>query len=175
MQARPLVLISCPLQHRLYAMNTFSAERRTAIVVALMEGNSVRSVCRMSGAARRTVLRLLVEVGRACAQYHDGAVRGVKARRVQCDESWSFCYAKERNMAAAKAPAPNAGDAWTWAGLDADSKLAVSYLGGDRSGETANSFVRDLVGRLANLVGEVSGRSWSIVSRRVRDRESTPR
>ena len=128
-------------------MNKLSAERRTAIVAALVEGNSIRSVCRITGTAKGTVLKLLAELGDACRAYHDATVRGVTVRRVQCDEIWSFCYSKARNVPDEKRG--EAGDVWTWVGLDADTKLAVSWLVGPRDYESAEAFVRDIANRLA--------------------------
>jgi transposase-like protein len=99
-----------------------------------------------------TVSKLLVEAGEAGAVYHDMTVRNVQARRVQCDEIWSFCYAKQANKAAAKAVPERAGDVWTWTALDSESKLIVSYLVGCRDGEYAMAFMDDLRARLANRV-----------------------
>ena len=78
-------------------MNQLSTERRAAILAALVEGNSIRATCRITGAAKGTVLRLLSEIGEACAHYHDATVRDLPCRRIQCDEIWAFCYAKQRN------------------------------------------------------------------------------
>ncbi|MEM8536762.1 MAG: IS1 family transposase, partial [Pseudomonadota bacterium] len=86
--------------------------------------------------------------GNACAAYHNNTVRGVKAQRVECDEIWSFWYAKEKNVAKAKAAPQGAGDVWTWTALDADSKMILSYEIGDRSAETAYDFMLDLKRRI---------------------------
>ena len=99
-----------------------------------------------------TVSKLLVDAGKACAAFHDEKVRGVKASRVQCDEIWSFTYAKQKNVPAAKAAPEEAGDTWTWTALDADTKLIVSWLVGGRDAEYANVFMDDLAARLANRV-----------------------
>ena len=90
----------------------------------------------MADVSINTVTKLLVDAGKACAAYHDEHVRGVKAARVQCDEIWSFCYAKQKNVATAKRQ-EGAGDVWTWTAIDADSKLIVSYLVGGRDGDYA--------------------------------------
>ncbi len=97
-------------------------------------------------------MRLLVEVGEACATFHDRTVRGINAKRVQCDEIWSFTYGKERNLPDRLRGTPGVGDTWTWVGLDAESKLAVSWLVGDRNAPTALRFLKDLRSRLANRV-----------------------
>ncbi|MEM7709907.1 MAG: IS1 family transposase, partial [Pseudomonadota bacterium] len=99
-----------------------------------------------------TVSKLLVDAGNACAAYHDETVRGVKAERVQCDEIWSFTYAKQKNVAKAKAAPEEAGDTWTWTALDADSKLIVSYLVGGRDAGYAHEFMQDVADRLDGRV-----------------------
>jgi len=83
----------------------------------------MRAISRVTGASINTVTKLLIDAGLACARFHDENVRGVKARRVQCDEIWSFCYAKAKNVATAKAAPERAGDVWTWTALDSDSKM----------------------------------------------------
>ena len=133
-------------------MNKLPAAKRVMILTMLVEGMSMRSISRTVGVSINTVSKLLVEAGEACAAYHDEAVRDVSATRVQCDEIWSFIYAKEKNAPRAKSAPPEAGDVWTWTALDADSKLIVSYEVGDRSGETAMEFMDDLRPRLANRV-----------------------
>ena len=95
---------------------------------------------------------LLVDAGNACAAYHDKRVRGVKAKRVQCDEIWSFCYAKNKNVPGAKAAADGAGDAWTWTGIDPDSKLIISWVVGSRDSHSAKALMDDLAARLASRV-----------------------
>ena len=112
----------------------------------------MRSASRIAGVSINTVNKLLVAAGEACAAHHDEMVRDVSAARVQCDEIWSFCYAKAKNVARAKAAPPGAGDVWTWTALDSDSKLIVSYEIGDRSAMTAIDFMDDLRERLANRV-----------------------
>lgn len=112
----------------------------------------MRSISRVVGVSINTVTKMLVDSGEACAAYHDEHVRNVKARRVQCDEIWSFCYAKQKNVATAKAAPEEAVDVWTWTALDADSKLIVSYLVGGRDSEYAFEFMDDVAKRLANRV-----------------------
>jgi len=119
--------------------------------MALIEGNSIRSTCRMTGVAKGTVLALIADLGEACAAYHDEHVRNVKAKRVQCDEVWSFCYGKDKNVSDER-KAEGAGSVWTWTALDADSKLIVSYLCGGRDASWARSFMEDVASRLATRV-----------------------
>lgn len=130
-------------------MNKLTVERRIAVVQALVEGNSIRATCRMTGTAKGTVLRLVAEIGTACAQFHDRTVRNIKAKRLQADEIWSFCHAKARNVPAHLEGKLGIGDLWTWVALDADTKLAISYLVGQRDQGEATVFMRDLVSRLA--------------------------
>ena len=112
----------------------------------------MRSCSRIADVSINTVTKLLIEAGQFCAQFHDERVRDVKASRVQCDEIWSFTYAKQKNVARAKAAPLGAGDIWTWTAIDADSKLLVSYLVGGRDSEYAMMLMDDLRERLANRV-----------------------
>ena len=132
-------------------MNRLSNADRTRIVASLVEGNSIRATCRMIGAAKGTVLKLLADLGTACAAFHHEHVRNVAAKRIQCDEIWSFCYAKDRNVPEEKV-AWGAGSLWTWTALDADSKLIVSYLCGGRDANWANAFMWDVASRLSTRV-----------------------
>jgi IS1 family transposase len=122
------------------------------ILNMLIEGMSMRSISRTVGVSINTVSKLLVEAGEACAAYHDETVRNVKAQQVQCDEIWSFCYAKEKNVATAKSAPDGAGDVWTWTAIDRDSKMILAFEVGDRSARTAREFMFDLAERLANRV-----------------------
>ena len=122
------------------------------ILNLLVEGSSMRSISRTVGVSINTVTKLLVEAGEACAEYHDKAVREVKSSRVQCDEIWSFCYAKQKNVPLAKSAPEQAGDVWTWTALDPDSKLMISYLVGGRDSGYALEFLDDVKSRLANRV-----------------------
>ena len=112
----------------------------------------MRSISRLTGVSINTVTKLLVDAGNACADYHDQVVRNVPSRRVQVDEIWAFCYAKEKNVPFAKSAPEGAGDAWTWTAIDSDSKMILSYVVGDRSGATAMDFMDDLKARLATRV-----------------------
>jgi IS1 family transposase len=133
-------------------MNKLPHAKRTQILAMLCEGSSMRSISRVADVSINTVSKILVEAGEACLILHDETVRNVKASRIQCDEIWSFCHAKQKNVAAAKAAPEGAGDVWTWTAIDADSKLIVSYYVGDRSGQSAMCLMDDLQARLANRV-----------------------
>src|SRR6266568_1016808 len=133
-------------------MNRLSIEQRAKILGCMVEGNSVRATSRLTGADKKTVLRLLSEFGTACQKFHDATVRGVKSKRVQCDEIWSFVYAKERNVPARCKGVFGFGDVYTWTALCADTKLIAAYRVDRRDEQAAYSFIHDLAGRLANRV-----------------------
>lgn len=133
-------------------MNKLPLHKRVMILSLLVEGSSMRSISRTVGVSINTVTKLLVEAGEACAAYHDEAVRDVKASRVQCDEIWSYCYAKQKNVGKAKAAPDGAGDVWTWTALESETKLILAWEVGDRSVQTAIEFMDDLRARLANRV-----------------------
>lgn len=135
-----------------FRMNKLSYADRSRILHMLCEGNSIRAIERMAGASKHTISKLLIDAGKACSAYHDQYVRKVKASRVQCDEIWTFTYAKQKNVKTAKAAPDHAGDTWTWTALDADSKLIVSYMVGGRDAEYAMWFMDDLRSRLSNRV-----------------------
>ncbi len=133
-------------------MNRLDTAKRATILGMLVEGSSLRSISRITGASINTVTKLLVDAGEACIAYHDEHVRGVAAKRIQVDEIWQFCYAKQRTVETAKAAPEGAGDTWTWTALDADSKLIVSWLLGQRDGIAAYTFMHDLALRLTGRV-----------------------
>jgi IS1 family transposase len=133
-------------------MNKLDVAKRAQILSLLIEGSSLRSISRVCDVSINTVTKLLVDAGTACAAYHDQYVTSVKSKRIQCDEIWSFCYAKEKNVARAKAAPDGAGDVWTWTAIDADTKLMVSWAVGDRTAECARAFMDDVAGRLASCV-----------------------
>jgi len=133
-------------------MNKLPLKTRVQILNCLVEGMSMRAIMRVAGVSINTVSKLLVDAGEACAAYHDEHVRGVEAQRVQCDEIWSFCYAKQKNVPSAKAAPDGAGNVWTWTALDADSKMIVSYLVGGRDSQYASAFMDDVATRLATRV-----------------------
>jgi IS1 family transposase len=132
-------------------MNRLSIEKRTQVIAALVEGNSIRPTCRMTGVAKGTVLTLLADLGEACAAYHDENVRNVPSRRIQCDEVWSFVGAKMKNTSEEKV-SQGWGDAWTWTAIDADSKLIVSYLFGQRGPAWAKAFMEDVASRIDSRI-----------------------
>lgn len=133
-------------------MNKLPIAKRIQILSMLCEGSSMRSISRVADVSINTVSALLADAGKACSKHHDEAVQNVRSKRIQADEIWSFCYAKQKNVADAKAAPDDAGDVWTWTALDADSKLIVSYLIGGRDAEYANDFMQDVASRLANRV-----------------------
>ena len=130
-------------------MNRLSTEKRAAIVGCLVEGNSIRATVRITGAAKNTVTRLLVDLGAACAEYQDSTLRNLPCRTVECDEIWSFAYAKQKNVPEQFRGTPGYGDVWTWVALCADTKLVPSWLVGERTTEDGIAFMDDLRGRLA--------------------------
>ena len=131
-------------------MNKLSISKRAQILSMLVEGMSMRAITRITGVSINTVAKLLNDAGHACAAHHYENVRGIRGhRRIECDEIWSFVYAKEKMVPRAKAAPDGAGDVWTFTAIDADSKLITSYLvAGERDGETALAFMDDLRGRL---------------------------
>jgi len=133
-------------------VNKLPLEKRAQILGMMVEGMSIRSISRLTGASKNTIVKLLADSGRACSEYQDRAFRELTCKRLQLDEIWSFVYAKEKNVPTAKRAPEIAGDVWTWTALDADTKLIASWMVGDRSGETARIFVADLAARLANRV-----------------------
>jgi IS1 family transposase len=133
-------------------MNRMSAERRIRVLSALVEGNSIRTTCRITGAAKGTVMTLLADAGAACSEYQDANLRNLPCRRIECDEIWSFVYAKAKNVPEAHRGEFGYGDIWTWTALDADTKLVPSWLVGTRDAQTANIFMADLSSRLAHRV-----------------------
>lgn len=133
-------------------MNKLPLEKRTQILQMLCEGSSMRSISRIVGVSINTVTKLLEDAGSACAAHHDKAVRNLKSARIQCDEIWSFCYAKERNVPESMRDLPGVGDVWTWTALDADTKLMVSWLVGERDAGYASEFMNDVASRLATRV-----------------------
>ena len=132
-------------------MNKLPKEKRAQILSMLCEGSSMRAISRVCDVSLNTVDKLLVDAGSACASFHDATVRDVRAKYVQCDEIWSFCYSKESNTPSEESRFGR-GDVWTWTAIDADSKLIISWAVGDRDAPTADYFIRDVSNRLANRV-----------------------
>jgi IS1 family transposase len=133
-------------------VNKLPIETRAKILATLCEGASMRSTSRLTDVAFNSVVKVLEDAGKFCAAFHDEKVRGVTAKRVQCDEVWSFTAAKAKNVAKMKKPVDGAGDTWTWTGIEAQSKLIITWLVGGRDGEYAMAFMDDLRERLANRV-----------------------
>ncbi len=133
-------------------MKQLSTSDRAKILHILCEGSSIRAITRLTGVSKNTVAKLLGDVGRVCMAYHDEHTRNLTSKRIQVDEAWSFVYAKQKNVAGAKAAPEGAGDVWTWVALDADTKFVAAYFVGGRDGECAMWFIDDLRSRLANRV-----------------------
>lgn len=133
-------------------MNKLDIKTRSQILHMLCEGQSIRATTRVMGMSKNTVAKLLSDAGAVCAEYQDQALRNLTSKRVQVDEIWSFTYAKQKNVAIAKAAPEGAGDTWTWTAIDADTKLVMSWLVGGRDSEYAMGFMDDLAKRLANRV-----------------------
>jgi len=133
-------------------MNKLPIEKRVQILQMLCEGASMRSISRIADVSINTVTKLLVDAGKACSTYQDKTLRNLPSKRVQCDEVWSFCYAKEKNVPEDKRNQFGYGDVWTWTALDADTKLIISWLVADRGAKAAMEFMSDLAERLRNKV-----------------------
>ena len=133
-------------------MNKLDRSRRVQIIAALVEGTSIRATSRMVGVSKDTVMKLLVDVGKVCAEYQDRVFRNLPCKRVQCDEIWSFCHAKEKNVSPEHKGILGHGDVWTWTAIDADTKLVPCWHVGRRDGRAAYEFITDLASRLAHRV-----------------------
>ena len=131
-------------------MNKLPLVKRAQIIGLLVEGMSLRAASRLADCSINTVTKLLVDVGMACAEYQDGALRNLRCKRIQCDEVWSFVGAKQKNVPAERKGEFGIGDVWTWTAIDADTKLVASWMVGTRDGEAAKAFIGDLADRLAN-------------------------
>jgi hypothetical protein len=130
------------------SLNRLSAEKRAQIIGALVEGNSIRATCRMTGAAKNTVTKLLVDIGEAAAEYQDRVLRDLPCKVVEADEIWSYCYAKNKNVPEQFKGTPGYGDVWTFTAICADTKLIPTWLVGERTGDDADVFLRDLPDRM---------------------------
>jgi IS1 family transposase len=133
-------------------MNRLSTERRAQIIGCLVEGNSIRATVRMTGAAKNTITKLLVDLGEACAEYQDGVLVDLPCKVIEADEIWSFCYAKQRNVPEEFKGTYGYGDVWTFTALCADTKLVPSWLVGERTSDDAEVFLTDLASRMANRI-----------------------
>jgi IS1 family transposase len=134
------------------SMNKLPSEKRAQVLQMMAEGISLRAITRLTGISRTTLLKLLEDAGQAFSEYQDRVLVNLPCKRVQVDEAWAFCYAKQKNVATAKAAPEGAGDIWTWVGLDADTKLVASFYVGARDSEAAMMFMDDLAPRLASRV-----------------------
>jgi IS1 family transposase len=132
-------------------MNRLATDKRAAVIAALVEGTSINATCRMTGVAKHTVLKLLKDLGCAAAAYHNEHVRNLRVSRLQCDEIWAFVGAKMKNTSAEKIE-QGWGDVWTWTAIDADTKLIVSYMLGQRGADTAQQFMQDVASRLSTRI-----------------------
>ena len=133
-------------------MNQLTNEERVKVVACLVEGNSLRATSRMTGTHRGAIQKLLVDLGAACSAYQDKVFRNLKCQRIQCDEIWSFCYAKDKNVPEEMKGRPGVGSVWTWVALDPDTKLVPCWFVSSRDASAAYHFMHDLAGRLAHRV-----------------------
>ena len=136
----------------LMPMNKLPHEKRAQALQMMAEGISLRAMTRLTGISRTTLIKLLEDAGQAFSEYQDRVLVNLPCKRIQVDEAWAFCYAKQKNVQAAKAAPEGAGDIWTWVGLDADTKLVASWYVGGRDSEAAATFIDDLAPRLASRV-----------------------
>src|ERR1022692_2386516 len=156
-------------------MNKLSMDKKVAVITALVEGCSVRSTSRLTGVAKGTIIRLLEEVGTACAAFQDVALRNIKAERIQIDEIWSFVGCKQKNVTVEKIEVGICGDVWTFTAIEAQSKLVISWLVGRRDAGFASEFLQDVAGRLSNriqLSADVQPRTVSGYQKRICARRS---
>lgn len=134
------------------SMNRLTPAKRKSVVACLVEGNSIRATVRMTGVAKNTIVKLLIELGDACAKYQDATMRNLPCKRLQCDEIWSFVGMKDRNVPEEKAGQFGIGSVWTWTCIDADTKLIPAWLVADRGHEAAYEFMSDVASRLKHRV-----------------------
>ncbi len=133
-------------------MNRLDTTKRAQVIAALVEGASVNGTARMTGVTKQTILRLLADLGTACAKYQDEKLRNLPCKRIQADEVWSFCYAKDKNLPSELQGTFGFGSVWTWTAICADTKLMISWLVGERSAPYAKKFMDDLAARLSHRV-----------------------
>jgi IS1 family transposase len=146
-------------------MNRLNSDDRARILHLLCEGMSIRAVTRLTGASKNTVTKLLNDAGAALGAYQDKVLRNLSCERVQVDEIWSFCYAKEKNVADAKAAPEDAGDVWTWTAIDADTKLVFGVMIGDRDDEVARMFIEDVASRIDSDRVQISSDGHAVYRR----------
>jgi IS1 family transposase len=133
-------------------MNQLPLAKRVQVLSSLVEGMGIRATARTTDVAVNTVIKLLIDAGKACIHYHDNTIRNIKAKRVECDEQWGFCYVKQKNVPPDYEGIFGYGDVWTWLAIDAETKLIISWLVGLRTSEYAEIFISDLASRLANRI-----------------------
>jgi IS1 family transposase len=133
-------------------MNRINAEQRERVIAALVEGNSIRATVRMTGVSKNAIQRLMAQLGPACERYQDRVLRHLPCKRIQCDEIWSFCHAKDKNLPEEKRGQFGFGSVWTWTALCADTKLICAWRIGTRGASTAYSLMHDLSERMANRI-----------------------
>ncbi len=136
----------------LHSMNRLDIKRQAQILRCLVDGNSIRATSRITGASKNTITKLLVDVGKVCSEYQDKKLRNLPCKRIQCDEVWSFCYSKKKNVPEKFKGQFGYGDIWTWTSICADTKLMPSWYIGNRDSESAKIFMKDLASRLASRV-----------------------
>jgi IS1 family transposase len=134
------------------SMNKLTKDERARILHLLCEGSSIRAITRLTGASKNTVIKLVIDAGKAASWYQDRVFRNLNCKRVQVDEIWNFVYAKQKNVPMAKTAPADAGDVWTWTAIDADTKLMPSWFVGGRDSDSAIIFMDDLASRLANRI-----------------------
>jgi IS1 family transposase len=134
------------------SMNKLTREDRARILHLLCEGSSIRAITRLTGASKNTVVKLVIDAGKATSWYKDRVFRNLTCKRIQVDEIWNFVYAKQKNIPTAKTAPADAGDVWTWTAIDADTKLMPSWFVGNRDSESATIFMNDLASRLAGRI-----------------------
>ena len=133
-------------------MKQLTKEQRVAVIRCFVEGCSIRSTVRITGVAKNTIQKLTVDLGEACMTYQDETLRNLNCKRIECDEIWNLCYAKDKNLPDSMRGQPGVGSMWTWTAICAESKLIVSWLLGSRDAECGTVFMRDVASRLANRV-----------------------
>lgn len=136
----------------IYYMNTLTLERRSAVIRCLVDGVSIRGTTRITGVSKNTIQKLTRDVGQACLEFQDAALRDLNVKKVQCDEIWCFCYAKDKNLPDAMRNQQGVGSMWTWTAMDADSKLIISWQLGARDAANAWSLMADIKDRVANRI-----------------------
>src|SRR3984957_14297446 len=145
-------LQSLVLSSIMVSMNRLSTERRGQVIALLVEGMSIRGIVRATGVAKNTIVKLLCDLGEACSEYQDVTLRNLDCPVVECDEIWSFCYSKQKNVPEEHRGTFGYGDVWTWTAIDADTKLVPCWHVGTRDGDAAFAFMTDLADRLSNRV-----------------------